>query len=311
MLKSFFQLVRVPTVFSAFSNAYAGYWIGIGRGGASMSPKALILGMAAAALYLMAGMALNDVADYKVDTIERPTRPIPSGAISLPQAWMLSLGMMLLALICQWLANPVAGCVGVLLITAIFLYNFIFKGTFLGPFSMAACRVLNLLGGIALCADGTSDLMFLPTPAYWALGSIGAYIFWVTYLARDEVQGNSALRVRIFFAGMALWIGLWIGFTAVHVSWGSFSLLAGLGFHGALLSKPLRNLGSTPSSPPATGKSIGALLRSLPMTDAVGMLGAGVAWPWALLGLAWMLPGPFLAKRFYSILIGGRMSRPC
>src|SRR3954467_15599367 len=121
MLKSFFQLVRIPTVFSAFSNAYAGYWIG----GGAASPKALFLGMAAAGLYLMAGMALNDIADYKVDKKERVDRPLPSGAISLPSAWLISIAMLALALACQWIANPVAAVIGVLLILAIFLYNFL------------------------------------------------------------------------------------------------------------------------------------------------------------------------------------------
>jgi 4-hydroxybenzoate polyprenyltransferase len=294
--KPFFQLVRIPTVFSAFSNAYAGYWIG--GGGAPL--KSLFLGMLAAALYLMAGMALNDIADYKVDKVERPSRPLPSGAISRPWAWIFSLGMMALALVCQWFANPVAACVGVCLILAIFLYNFLLKGTFLGEVSMGACRVLNLLGGIALCADGTSDLLFLPFSAYWALASIGVYIVIVTYLAKDEVQGNSRIRVRIFLTGMALWVALWIGFAAFRFSPSSFILLAVLLLHMVLLFKPVRNLQTNPASPAATGKTIGALLRSLPMTDVVGMLGAGVIWPWALLGLAWMLPGPFLAKRFYS-----------
>ena len=296
MLKPFLQLVRIPTIFSAFSNAYAGYWIGGGVGGA----KALILGTVAAGLYLMAGMALNDIADYKVDKRERPERPLPSGKISRPVAWVLSLGMMALALICQWFANPVAACIGVLLILSIFKYNFLLKGTFLGPLSMGTCRALNLLCGIALNADAISDLLYLPFNSWWAVGSIAAYIFLVTYLARDEVKGNSSVRVRIFFGGIALWFGLWLGFAASHFSYLSFILLAVSIFHLRLLSVPLRKLRMEPGSPPATGKTIGALLRSLPLVDVVGMLGAAVAWPWALLGLAWMLPGPFLAKRFYS-----------
>lgn len=295
-LKPFFQLVRIPTIFSAFSNVYAGYWIG----GGAASPRSLILGLIAGGLYLMAGMALNDIADYKVDKAERPDRPLPSGKISLPVAWMLTLGMFAVALACQWIANPVAGVVGVCLILAIFCYNFVFKGTFLGPVTMAKCRALSLLGGIALNADGLSDFLFLPFHTYWAIGSIWIYIALVTYLARDEVQGNSAMRVRIFFAGLAVWAGLWIGFAAFHYSVTSYILLAVLLFHLWQLSKPVRNLRENLSAPSATGRTIGALLRTLPMTDVLGMLGAGVFWPWALAGLLWTQPGRFLAKKFYS-----------
>ncbi len=295
-MKPFFQLVRIPTVFSAFSNVYAGYWIG----GGVASPKSLILGLIAGGLYLMAGMALNDIADYKVDKEERPDRPLPSGAISLSTAWMVTLGMFALALICQWFANPVAAVLGVCLVLAIFCYNFVFKGTFLGPLTMAKCRALNLLCGIALCADGLSDFFFLPFHTYWAILSLWAYIILVTYLARDEVKGNSSMRVRIFFVGIAVWAGLWIGFAAFHYSYLSYVLLAVLLFHLYMLSAPIRNLRANPAVPSATGRTIGALLRTLPMTDVIGMLGAGVFWPWALAGLAWMLPGRFLAKRFYS-----------
>ena len=295
-LRDFFQLVRIPTIFSSFSNAYAGYWIGGGGHGA----KTLLLGLLAAGLYLMAGMALNDVADFKVDRMERPGRPLPSGAIPVSTAWMLSIGMLLLALICQWLANPIAAVVGVFLILAIFLYNFLLKGTFLGPMAMGMCRLLNLLCGIALCAEGTSDLLYLPASTYWVLISLGFYIACVTYLARDEVRGNATVRVRIFFTGLILWVCAWLGFSAIHFSLLMILLLAVLIRHLEFLWKPLSNLWKHPSSPPATGKSIGALLRSLPFTDVIAMLATGVAWPLALLGLLWMLPGPFLVKRFYS-----------
>ena len=81
--KAFLSLVRIPTVFSSMSNVYAGYFIG---GGRALTP-ALGLGLAAAALFIMAGMALNDVADKDVDARERPSRPIPSGAVGLGMAW--------------------------------------------------------------------------------------------------------------------------------------------------------------------------------------------------------------------------------
>jgi hypothetical protein len=294
--RGFFQLVRIPTVFSALSNAFAGYWIGGGRAG--IVP--LLLGMLASGLYLMAGMALNDIADLKVDRAERPSRPLPSGAISLPIAWTLSLAMMVLGLLCQWRANPVSAVVGFALILAIFLYNFLLKKTFLGPAAMGLCRLLNLLGGIALNADGTSDLLFLPFNAEWALLSLWLYIALVTFLARDEVRGNTGRRVRVFFAGLAIWCGLWMGFALIHPSLISALLLAVLLFHLRMLHGALTNLWKEPTVPSSTGRTVGALLRNLPLTDVIGMLAAGVAWPWAMLGAAFMLPGPFLAKRFYS-----------
>src|SRR6266849_538913 len=120
-IRDVLQLVRIPTVFSSLSNAYAGYWIGGGRAGGS----ALSFGLAAAGCYLMAGMALNDIADLRVDRAERPGRPLPAGAVSLRTAWLLCLALFTVGLACQWRANPVSAVVGFGLIVAIFLYNFL------------------------------------------------------------------------------------------------------------------------------------------------------------------------------------------
>jgi len=301
-MRHYFRLVRVPTVFSAFSNAFAGYWIG----GGYASWGALVLGMLASGLFLMAGMALNDIADLKADREERPDRPLPSGAIPLSRAWLVVIGMLALALLLQWIANPVAARVGALLVAAIFLYNFALKGTFLGPLSMGLCRALNLASGMALNFAMLSAFGALSLRVYGALLSLGAYVFLVTYLARDEVQGNSLSRVRVFFFGIAAWFAVWASFAAqapfaaAHPWLNTLILALVLALHLYLLSDALSGLRRNPGSAPATGKTVGAMLRTLPVVDVVGMLAVGVAWPWALLGLAWMLPGRFLARRFYS-----------
>src|SRR3989338_1204784 len=113
-------------------------------GGGKAGAAALLLGMAASGLYLMAGMALNDIADYRVDKVERPGRPLPSGSVPKPAAWILSLVMLAGGLLCQWVASPVAAVVGFALILCIFAYNFLLKQTILGPAAMGLCRLLNL-----------------------------------------------------------------------------------------------------------------------------------------------------------------------
>jgi hypothetical protein len=305
-MRHYLRLVRIPTVFSSLSNAYAGYWIG----GGYAAWSSLWLALIAAGLFVMAGMALNDIADLEVDRAERPDRPLPSGAIPLSAAWTLVIGMFALALFLQYLANPASAYVGVALVAAIFLYNFALKGTALGPVSMGLCRMLNLAAGMAL--NFSSPYVFLTQPAtlYGALLSLGFYVALVTYLARDEVGGNSIQRVRFFLIGMAAWFAAWSAWSVTHFSWLSVIGFAVLIFHAWLLSDAVGGLRRNPTSPAATGKTVGALLRSMPVTDVLGMVAAGVAFwplfggqfvvPWALLGLAWMLPGRLIPRRFYS-----------
>src|SRR5690606_6711809 len=103
MPSPYLRLVRVPAVFSSMSNAFAGWWIGgvamAAAGGNAATPAALLLGLLAAALFLMAGMALNDIADLETDRAERPGRPLPSGAVPVPRAWWLVIGFFALGLV--------------------------------------------------------------------------------------------------------------------------------------------------------------------------------------------------------------------
>jgi 4-hydroxybenzoate polyprenyltransferase len=292
--RDFLALVRIPTVFSSMSNAFAGYYIGGGRG---WSP-ALAAGIAASALFIMAGMALNDIADTEVDQRERPTRPIPSGAVSPAQAWSLSLGMMLLGMCLLWLANPLSAAVGAALCLAIFAYNFLLKGSFLGPAAMGLCRALNLAAGISLPWQAWPDPGALPKTVLLALFSLWAYIALVTFLARDEVGGNTRLRARLFLGGLATWFLAW-----AMVSYFRIRTEAALAMIWALLGlslrNPLRNLAREPS-PRHTGQMVGALLRLVPLVDVMAMLANQVPLPVALCGALWIVPAYFAGKMFYT-----------
>jgi 4-hydroxybenzoate polyprenyltransferase len=300
MLRPYLQLVRIPAVFSSMSNAFAGYWIGAEITGARPGVGALLLALAAAALYLTAGMALNDIADLETDRAERPSRPLPRGAVPVKNAWTLVIGFLAAGLLFQWIANPVSALVGVLLIAAIFLYNFVLKAGALGPLSMAACRVLNLAGGMALAFPSLKTFAALPAAAYGALASLGLYIALVTWLARDEVRGNSRFRVQVFFIGLSAWFAGWASYASTERSWVSIAMVAVLLLHARLVWGAIVGLRRMPASPATTGKTVGGMLGTMPATDALGMLAAGVPLLAAFSGLLWMLPGRWLARRFYS-----------
>ncbi len=297
--KAFLSLVRIPTVFSSMSNAYAGWFIG---GARELSP-ALALGVGAAALFIMAGMALNDIADREVDARERPDRPIPSGAVSLRAAWAVSLGMMAAGLGLLLAANPLSALVGAALCLAIFAYNFALKSTALGPASMGLCRVLNLLAGMSLGWESWPRWTSLPPAVTGALFSLWAYIALVTYLARDEVQGNTRAKARRFLGGIAAWFIAWS--LAIWTGMGpgqSLTILA-MGavwlIHLLFLLRPFRDLARDPS-PRHTGRTIGAMLRTVPLADVLAMLAAGAPLIAALPGMLWILPAWLVGRLFYS-----------
>jgi 4-hydroxybenzoate polyprenyltransferase len=274
------------------SNAYAGWWIGGGRA----LERPLWAGVAAAALFIMAGMALNDVADKDVDARERPDRPIPSGAVSLRSAWALSLGMMAVGLGLLAAVHPLSALCGLALCAAIFAYNFLLKGGPLGPAAMGLCRGLNLLTGMSLAWSALPPVW--PRSVVLSLLSLWAYIALVTFLARDEVGGNSRRRASLFLAGLGLWFAAW---AAAAMLW--FRGEHGLAFAwlGLLLClrNPLRDLAKEPS-PRHTGKAVGMLLRCVPLVDAVAMFANHVPMPYAAAGVLWILPAYAVGKWYYS-----------
>ncbi len=295
-LPSYFALIRLPTIFSSMSNAYAGYLI---AGGRTLS-WALGAGLIAAAVFIAAGMALNDIADYQIDAEERPNRPLPSGAITLKQAWTLSLVFMLGGLLLLFFANPLSAGFALALCLSIFAYNFSLKGSFWGPASMGLCRLLNLLTGMSL-AWKTLPLEAAVNKSWGiALFSLWGYIALVTYLARDEVQGNKLEKVRYFLIGLFAWCSTWLILSKPSPDKPSQSLgvilLIAIGW---FLHKPLTRLIKDPS-PAATGQTIGMLLRLLPLVDGLGMLTNSVPPLAAFTCVLFVFPAWAIGKFFYS-----------
>jgi 4-hydroxybenzoate polyprenyltransferase len=209
----------------------------------------------------------------------------------------LVVAFFVIGLVCQWLANPASAQVGALLVAAIFLYNFVLKGTFVGPLSMATCRVLNLAAGMALSFPSIKTFATLPPSSYGALASLGLYVALVTFLARDEVTGNSPRRVRAYLVALAAWFAGWAAFASTVRGWTALAVLAALLLLAWLLRHALASLRQAPTSPASTGRTVGGMLGAMPVTDSLGMLASGTPFVWALGGLLWMLPGRWLMRR--------------
>jgi len=146
-----------------------------------------------ASVFLYAGgVILNDVFDYKVDAIERPERPIPSGLIPIRSAAVYGGTVLTIGIVLAFLVSNLSGIVAISLALAILFYDGIAKKhDFFGPLSMGLCRGLNLILGISVLASLT----------YWWLAIIPlVYIFAITLISRGEVHGNN--KNNIVLAGV-------------------------------------------------------------------------------------------------------------
>ena len=205
---AYLQLIRLPTVFTAMADIVLGYVLThrfiVGPQGWDDPAKFFGLLVSSCCLYL-AGMVFNDVFDRKQDAEERPSRPIPSGRVSLVSAVVLGTVLMIAGVAAAATVTRVSLQVAGLLVVAILAYDSVLKRTPLGPFAMGVCRGLNVL-------LGASDQLFwtppglLVRPQTAAAIGLGIYIVGVTLFARTEAKTSS--RRQLILAQFALNSGI-------------------------------------------------------------------------------------------------------
>ena len=95
-LAPFFTLIRIPNCIMIGLAVLVAETIGLGR---LPSPEQAVFGFLTAFLLLAGTMVFNDIQDVQVDRVNSPDRPIPSGRVTVRQAYALSIVFSTLALI--------------------------------------------------------------------------------------------------------------------------------------------------------------------------------------------------------------------
>ncbi len=202
------RLLRLPNHATAVADVLAGYLVVAGLRTLEWPPAACWLAVVASLCFYAAGMVLNDVCDVELDRVERPERPLPSGAIGLRQAALagsalLAAGSAAACATAVVARSPWPALVGAGLTAGVWLYDRHAKPTPLGPLVMGACRGLNWLLGMTAAGGVIGPLWTIP------LG-MAVYVAGLTLYARDEA-GRS--RAATLLGGLAL-MGLGLAIAA-------------------------------------------------------------------------------------------------
>lgn len=137
------------------------------------------------------GIVFNDVFDAALDKVERPERPIPSGAVPLFKAVILGSIFLALGILEGFLAGIVSGCIAVAIAAFALLYNKFSKHhAFWGPLNMGLCRGLNLLLGISILPAALQQWYLLAIVPIF-------YIFSITMISQGEVHGGNRNKLYI------------------------------------------------------------------------------------------------------------------
>ena len=196
-MKAWLQLFRVPNLFTVPGDPLAMFLIATGG---MLDIRVLPVIFASLCLYA-AGLAMNDLADYKEDLQDRPSRPLPSGRVSVKSAWtaVLLLAGLGIGLLVQF-SGQFAAAVGLTLLIHIALYNFLTKRIpIIGPINMGLCRTLSAALG-AVAGMGPNEMH----------ATIAAYLYPLHPL-EALIVGSNAVTLGLQFFQAALICGGLIG----------------------------------------------------------------------------------------------------
>ncbi len=209
----YFQLFRISNVFTVPPDIIVGFLAVSIYFGSSIgySISDLVPLIFSSVFLYIGGLVLNDLFDIKVDRLERPNRPLPSGRIKKGKAILITVLLIIFGLVLASLVNSTAFGISLLLVVGIVAYNYRIKNGYLRPYLMAAIRALNVIYGASFIYDipitsaVTSEQLVIPTSDYnpWILLTVAAstvyfHIFILTSLSKSETtQEFSSIKIKL------------------------------------------------------------------------------------------------------------------
>lgn len=137
------------------------------------------------------GVVFNDVFDAALDGKERPERPIPRGAVTVRQASVLGIVLLIAGILAAFKWQLSSGLLATGIAVAALIYDKYAKHhKIAGPLNMGLCRGLNLLLGISIVPLGVREWGWL------AIFPV-IYIAAITMISRGEVHGGNRNNINL------------------------------------------------------------------------------------------------------------------
>ena len=205
-----------------------------------------LLGSLMAAVLNAASNGLNQIYDLEIDHVNKPRRPLPSGRMSLREAWIVTLGSYIVALMLAWLVAPGGRheCFWIVLIALVITYLYSAPPLRTKRLGIWANVTIAIPRGVLLKVAGWSSVKTVSGLEPWYIGAIFGVFLLGASTTKDfaDMDGDARGGCRTlpiqFGVRRAAWIispsfvvpflmiplGAWLG-----VLTGSFWLLQILG----------------------------------------------------------------------------------
>jgi len=200
-----------------------------------------------------AGNAINDYFDIRIDSINRPERPIPSGRVKLKEALYFSYLLFFLGTLLAFSINPVCGTIALFNSLLLIFYAKTLKGTpLLGNLSIGYLTGSTFLFGASVFGFGGLKALFVLFLLAALAITAREIVKDIEDMEGDKIEGADTLPLRIG-AKKAGYLAVLIGFLALFLSplpylmsvlglrYLYLVLLADLGFLAAIRQILVRN----------------------------------------------------------------------
>ncbi len=214
-VRAYLELSRLSNIPTCLTNVLVGCAIG-----GAMGWRAVTVATLGVMLMYVAGMALNDAFDARVDADRRPERPIPSGRVTCAAAFAYGFTCLALGLAAVSLLGTAPLAFAAALAVCIVLYDLLHHRLAASVVLMGACR--GLIYPLAAAAVNPGPDW---TVVGWFSGALTAYVIAFTVIARGEA-GEQAGRRRWMSLAMPVLVLLPIAIARPERWW--WSIASGL-----------------------------------------------------------------------------------
>ena len=188
-MKHYFTLLRPSNFIITVASVFVSCLL---AGGTSVNLAAMVIASVAAGLIGSGGMVVNDLFDVEIDRINKPSRPLPSGGVSLRSASFFYATLTGAGLLLNILLPPIDQWIAAGASVLIFLYSYKLKGTpLVGNIVVGGLTGLAFLYGGA--AVGNTDRALMPA-LFAFLINLGREVI----KDMEDVEGDARLHAMTF-----------------------------------------------------------------------------------------------------------------
>jgi 4-hydroxybenzoate polyprenyltransferase len=149
-----------------------------------------------AAVLNAASNAINQIYDLEIDRVNKPKRPLPTGALGIGEAWGFTLASFVVAWILAWLADPIGRheCFWIVLFTSVLVWAYSAPPLRTKRHGIWANVTIAIPRGVLLKVAGWSTVKTIVGLEPWYIGAIFGLFLLGAASTKDfaDIEGDRA-----------------------------------------------------------------------------------------------------------------------